>query len=518
MAANQQVLLGYGGSAFDSDAQAFFTAAGITDATQKSAVNQLVLDLKAASLWTKFYAIYPYVGGDATKHSYNLKNPITYQITWGGSVTHNSNGFTGDSTTGWGNTNLNQNSVISANNEHISLYSRTDSAISTDVDMGILDSVFTKGTSLQLRNSSGNWNVYSQGSVTGTTLITPSSLGFFSVNRTDSAGFRFRQSALNIDAGMTQDTRANGNFAVGGQNTTGAGIAAPSGRNYCWNAIGQGLTQAEDFTLYGIVQVFQTTLGRQFLDYDLQLFLTATGITDATQKSALTTLVNDLKNYGLWTKMKAIYPFVGGTATTHKYNLKNAQDTDGAFRIVWNGTVTHDSNGITPNGTTGYGDTKLNGSTQSLNNDSHLSVYVRTNSAAADKTEISAYNGANAYWSIKVRDTGNVTFNGIYRFVTDGFISVAGNTNSSGFYVLTRRSASDAESYKNGSSTGTTTTTSQSIPSATVKIGVRGDAVASFSDRNIAFASIGNGLTDTEAANFHTAVEAFQDALSRGIV
>jgi len=31
-----------GGVAYDSDAQAFFTASGITDLTQKSAVNQLV--------------------------------------------------------------------------------------------------------------------------------------------------------------------------------------------------------------------------------------------------------------------------------------------------------------------------------------------------------------------------------------------------------------------------------------------------------------------------------------------
>ena len=56
----------------DSDAAAFLTASGITDSTQSGAVNRLVLDLKAASIWTKMAAIYPLVGGTAAKHKWNL--------------------------------------------------------------------------------------------------------------------------------------------------------------------------------------------------------------------------------------------------------------------------------------------------------------------------------------------------------------------------------------------------------------------------------------------------------------
>ena len=41
----------------DSDAQAFLTATGITDATISSAINTLVVDLKGLNLWSKFYAI-----------------------------------------------------------------------------------------------------------------------------------------------------------------------------------------------------------------------------------------------------------------------------------------------------------------------------------------------------------------------------------------------------------------------------------------------------------------------------
>ena len=57
-------LFGVGSSAAtDADADAFIAAAGITDATQKSAINTLVVGLKADSLWTKMKAIYPFVGG-----------------------------------------------------------------------------------------------------------------------------------------------------------------------------------------------------------------------------------------------------------------------------------------------------------------------------------------------------------------------------------------------------------------------------------------------------------------------
>ena len=49
------------------------------------------------------------------------------------------------------------------------------------------------------------------------------------------------------------------------------------------------------------------------VDPDAQAFITAANITDPTQQTAIIQLVTDLKNYNLWTKAPAIYPFVGGT-------------------------------------------------------------------------------------------------------------------------------------------------------------------------------------------------------------
>ena len=83
----------------DDDAGAFLQAANIQDSTQQAAINQLVLDLKDAGLWTKFYAIYPFIGGTASTHKWNLKDPrdlnAAYRLTFSGGITHSSGGIKG---------------------------------------------------------------------------------------------------------------------------------------------------------------------------------------------------------------------------------------------------------------------------------------------------------------------------------------------------------------------------------------------------------------------------------------
>jgi hypothetical protein len=68
-------------------------------------------------------------------------------------------------------------------------------------------------------------------------------------------------------------------------------------------------------------------------DPDAIAFIAAAGITDLVQKAAITTLVLQLKSDAIWSKFQAIYPLVGGTAFTHKFNLINPLDTNAAFRL-----------------------------------------------------------------------------------------------------------------------------------------------------------------------------------------
>lgn len=122
-------------------------------------------------------------------------------------------------------------------------------------------------------------------------------------------------------------------------------------------------------------------------------FITATGITDTIQINAIRELVNNLKGFGLWSKIKAVYPMIGGSAITHKYNLKDPRDLDAAFRLVFNGGWIHSSTGAKPNGTTGYADTKLIPSVQLSLYNAHLSYYSRTQILETSNIEIGIYSG-----------------------------------------------------------------------------------------------------------------------------
>jgi hypothetical protein len=88
-----------------------------------------------------------------------------------------------------------------------------------------------------------------------------------------------------------------------------------------------------------------------------------------------------------------------------------------------------------------------------------------------------------------------------------------------GFYTQTRTSSTSLKLFKNGnvsaSNTGTNTT---NLPNFQLYLGawnVGGNNRSAF--RRLSFASIGDGLTDTDASAFYTAVQKFQTTLGRQI-
>lgn len=254
------------------------------------------------------------------------------------------------------------------------------------------------------------------------------------------------------------------------------------------------------------------------IDPDAQAFITAASITDPTQQSAINTLVTDLKGYNIWTKMKALYPFVGGTSTSHKFNLKDPQDTDAAFRLVFNGGWTHSSTGATPNGTNGWADTFVKTGTDLSLNSSHVSVYLRTDTAASDRIAIAnCFGGSSFELSLWVKTSSNNTS---HRNNTSN-VSLISDTDSRGFYIGNRNSSTEQKIIKNNTintfsvnSIATTNTRTINISSA---LQASSTVRAYYNDKEYAFSSIGDGLTDTEAANFYTAVQAFQTTLSRNV-
>ena len=252
-------------------------------------------------------------------------------------------------------------------------------------------------------------------------------------------------------------------------------------------------------------------IGSSF-DADAQAFFTAAGITDTTQKTAVNDLVLGLKADSLWTKMSALYPFVGGTATTHKWNLKDPRDLDTAFRIQFYGGWGHDSNGIQGFGFNNYADT-----------------FVSTNTAAIPDL--------NNHWSFYNRTMStNTTYQGIFdvaQFVMFGwggcqncnFIlgaqNYTGSSNSTSGFIngTTRESINRSNFYKDGVQI-VSSRNPVSMITANFYLGATnyyGSYPNFYGDNNIAFVSLGGELTATDAANLYTRVQAFQTTLGRQV-
>jgi hypothetical protein len=272
----------------------------------------------------------------------------------------------------------------------------------------------------------------------------------------------------------------------------------------------------------GIVKNSIVITSQGGLDPDAEAFITAAGITNATQITAVNQLVLDVKAYGLWNKIMALYPFVGGTAFSHKFNLKNPVDTDLGFRIIFNGGWTHSSTGILPNGVTAWGDTKFRPNNFYTNwnpadhlDDIHIAYYSRTNAiSGADM------GGANTSYARGVYIMPSYAVNQYINVYGTGSIVTTSISPTTGFIMLKRdNSLTTIKSGRNG----TSVSNAQNVdnfgiyPIALSAIARFNDTRTFFSTRELALASIGWGLTDTEEANFNTAVQAFQTTLGRNV-
>ena len=246
-------------------------------------------------------------------------------------------------------------------------------------------------------------------------------------------------------------------------------------------------------------------------------WITATSETDATIISALNTLETDLTTYGLTAKIKALYPMVGGTAAKHKFNFMDARDLDAAFRLTFNGGWTHASTGALPNGVNAYADTYLSPSTSLSQNSCGFSYYSRTNRSLVGGA-MGVYNAANYQFYLFARYTGNNMINRIATTVYSGD-TYSGITDSRGFFTSSRNTSAYSKLFRNGTSLGNGAVASTGLPSEKFFIGaISWQNYPQYPDNEeFAFNAIHDGLTDGEAANLYTAVQAFNTTLSRQV-
>jgi len=247
---------------YDADAQAFFdrvTAAGGTlSATEKIATNQLVLDLKANSLWTPMKAIYPMVGASSSACKQNLK----------------SSSFTGDFTSGWNfyssgakpngtsayfNTNLNWNTDTDLTNTAFGAY-WTDWKIAGEPPLNNAQYYGVQSGSNQslIRGLNGASDNYINSPFIG--QVFSAGNGLHAMSRINSSQItHYLNTNVNTQtAGLTAG-KPNLNFYFGGSN----GVTFFQYYKIAFGFISEGFNTTQWANFYTAVQAFQTTLGRQ---------------------------------------------------------------------------------------------------------------------------------------------------------------------------------------------------------------------------------------------------------------
>jgi hypothetical protein len=513
-------------SSYDTDAQAFITATAITDTTQKNAINDLVLDLKAAGVWTKMRALYPMVGGTATTHKFNLKDPrdldAAYRLTFAGGGTHGPNGYQLNGTTAYANTNLiPSTSGLGQNSTHLSFYSRTNNTSLYD-----FGHVWTSQTSLiylQSRATDGKvyYRLNSQNAAgTESSHTIADSLGLFTVNRNSASSQDLFKNSTKFSSNFNSYGTVSTNILLGALYVNGSYYYGA--RQCAFSSIGDGLTDLESNLFYQIVEKFQYALGRNVnanqtfyfnrnYSNETNAFIFNGAISDATQQSAINTLVNDLKAAGIWTKMKALYPMVGGTATAHKFNLVNPVDTNAAYRLTFSGGWTHSSTGALPNGSNAYANTFFTPSVSLTVNSTHLSYYSRTNSISTGLIGSQLSGGSNA-----IQLAMGSTFIG--GRINDNTYNEPAVTNTRAFIMLNRNSSTSKQFWRNNT-IYQYTVTSTGLPNQNILLGAYNNngGITNYDNRETGFSSIGDGLTDLESTLFYQIVEKFQYTLGRNI-
>ena len=237
-------------------------------------------------------------------------------------------------------------------------------------------------------------------------------------------------------------------------------------------------------------------------------FIQTAGITDATQKSAITTLVSGLKSNGIWDKMKVIYPFIGGTDVSHSYNLK---DTSLA-QITWTSGVTHSSDGVQGK----YGDTGVTPAALGLGqNDASLGFYTQNGWQLNQSFPLGVYKGSDSLAFYKAGGTPGTIFIMVNNYLTT--VQTTAPATQAGFHQASR-TLSTQVSYKKDNSTVVSVSGNSHSLEAVYNLWINqanGYSVAYGGITSLAY--FGLGLTDAQLGQMNTLVTAYQTTLGRQV-
>ena len=235
-------------------------------------------------------------------------------------------------------------------------------------------------------------------------------------------------------------------------------------------------------------------------------FSTATGIVDTPTLDLLNTMDLSLISTGVDTKMIALYPLVGGASGPTSYNFMNTA----THQIGWFNNMTFTSTYVKSGPSSGYGDTGIIPSASMLLNSSHISVYSYNDIGDATGGDIGAVdNSINGRIEMWLHSFGNT-------YISNSTVAVnppgGAYVSTIGYFINNRVQSSEFTITHNGTLKTTMATNSASLcpyPISICSVFVNGTERFYASQRQIGFATIGNGLTNQNIIDLSNIVSTF---------
>lgn len=241
---------------------------------------------------------------------------------------------------------------------------------------------------------------------------------------------------------------------------------------------------------------------------------------------AVSQLIDALKQFNLWNKFIALYPFVGRSSITTGTNLI----LPAKYRISWSGSIIYNNLGVTSNG--GYGLIGIPLTLFSKYQNVHIAAYNRTNinSVTTDGRMIGV-NTLEIEKNIEEMGAFELNFgnnNGIIGYVYNKINNMGGfgmlrqeminkNISGKGFFIGNNTS----KCYLNGQVFGEwfPLLPTEIHPKNSKNMVVFGNRfspqITSAARINLSFASLGYGFSELDIINYTNIVENFQKAMSR---
>lgn len=249
------------------------------------------------------------------------------------------------------------------------------------------------------------------------------------------------------------------------------------------------------------------------IPYDTTVYFTGTAQqrTGTQLWAAVNNFVLSLKGASIYSKMKAVYPMLGGTSARAKFNLIDPRDLDAAYRLTFSGPWVFSGTGALPDMTTTYANTYLAPSAVLGLNSTHLSYYSRTNVSSL-QVEMGVEQPASNYTLLEINTSGSTYF-----LLNQAATPTYADNNSYGYYIGNRQASNDMDGWKNGVKVLNGTAVSTSLPTNPIYIGAYNGVlgIGLVTSKECAMSTIGDGLTDADALALSNAVETFNVTLSR---